>query len=150
MAADAWKIYDSFKEKCADGTIDLDDASAGVFKCVLFTSSHSPAQTDNLYSALTNEVANGNGYTTAGEALTSVTWVETSGTVKWDAADIQWTASGGSIVARYAIIYHVSSSQLVAMCLMDNTPADITVNDGSTLTLQLNANGVFQLSGGWT
>lgn len=149
MAADAWKIYDSFKEAKGDGTVDMDDAGAGVFKCALFTSSLTPDQTDNLYSGLGNEVASGNGYTTGGEALTSVTWNESTGTVTWDAADISWTASGGSIVGRYAIIYDVSSSQLIAMCLMDNTPADITVTDGNTLTLQLHANGVFQESGGW-
>ncbi len=149
MAADAWKIYDSFKEKMADGALDMDDAGAGVFKCALFTSTLTPDQTDTLYSGLSNEVANGLGYLTGGEALTSVTWVEATGTITWDAADISWTAAGGSIVARTAIIYDVTTSQLVAMCLMDNTPADITVTDGNTLTLQLHANGVFQLSGGW-
>ena len=149
MAADSWKIYDTFKEKMADGTLDMDDVGAGVFKCALFTSTHSPAATDDLYSALTNEVANGLGYLTGGEALTSVTWVEATGTLTWDMADIAWTASGGSIVARYAIIYGVASSHLIAMCLMDNTPVDVTVTDGNTLTLQLHANGVFQLSGGW-
>lgn len=148
MAADAWKIYDSFKEKMADGTLDLDNDS---FKCALFTSTHTPAQTDDSYTALANEVANGLGYLTGGVALTSVTWTESSGTVTFDAADISWTASGGSIVGRYAIIYDDTDAgkQLVAMSLLDNAPADITVTDGNTLTLQLNANGIFQLSGGW-
>jgi len=133
----------------ADGTIDLDDAGAGIFKCALFLVGYAPAAADDLYSALTNEHANGNGYTTAGAALTGVTWVETTGTLKWDMADIAWTASGGSIVARTAVIYHVASSQLVAQCLMDNTPADVTVTDTNTLTIELNANGIFLLSGGW-
>jgi len=148
MAADAWKIYDSFKEKMADGTLDLD---GDTFKCALFTSSLTPVQTDDDYSALSNEVANGNGYATGGETLASVTWADSSGTVTFDADDIDWTASGGSIVGRYAIIYDDTDAgkQLVAMCLMDNAPADVTVTDGNTLTLQLHANGIFQLSGGW-
>ena len=149
MAADAWKIYDKFKEAMADGTLDMDDTGAAVFKCALFTSALTPAQADDLFSGLTNEVANGLGYLTGGEALTNVTWNESTGTITWDADDVSWTAAGGSIVARYAIIYDVTSSKLVAMCLMDNAPADITVTDGNTLTLQLNANGIFQLSGGW-
>ena len=146
MAADAWKIYDSFKEKMSDGTLDLDNDT---FKCALFLSTHTPAQTDDTYAALANEVANGLGYTTAGVALASVTWVEAAGTITFDAADISWTASGGSIVARYAIIYDTTVDQLVAMCLMDNAPADVTVTDGNTLTLQLSASGVFTVSGGW-
>lgn len=149
MAADAWKIYDSFKEKMADGTIDMDDASADIFKCALFTSSLTPAQTDDLYSGLSNEVANGLGYVTGGVSLTGVTWVESSGVITWDAADIEWTASGGTITARYAIIYHVASSQLVAMCLMDNSPADVAVSNGNTLTIQLSGSGILTLSGGW-
>jgi len=149
MAADAWKTYDSFKEKMADGTLDMDDAGAGVFKCALFLVGYTPAAADTLYSGLLNEHANGNGYLTGGEALTGVTWNEVTGTVIWDAVDIAWTAAGGSIVARTAVIYHVASSQLVAQCLMDNTPADVTVTDTNTLTVELNANGVFTLSGGW-
>jgi hypothetical protein len=149
MAADDWKIYDSFKEKMADGTVDLDDAGAGVFKCALFTDALTPAQTDDLYSALSDEVAAANGYTTGGEALTGITWTEAAGTATWDADDVVFTASGGSIVCRYAIIYHVASSQLVAMSLLDNSPADVTVTDGNTLTLQLDAAGIFASSGGW-
>ena len=149
MAADDWKIYDSFKEKMADGTLDLD---GDTFKCALFTSVLVPAQTDDSYTALANEVANGNGYLTGGETLTTVTWVEAAGTVTFDADDISWTASGGSIVGRYAIIYDDTDAgkQLVAMSLLDNTPADVTVTDTNTLTLQLSASGVFTLSGGWT
>lgn len=148
MAADAWKIYDSFKEKMADGTCDLD---GDTFKCALFTSSLTPAQTDDSYTALTNEVANGSGYTTGGETLTSVTWVEAAGVATFDCADIVWTASGGDIVCRYAVIYDdtAANKQLVAMSLLDNTPADITITDGSALTLQINASGVFTVSGGW-
>ena len=148
MAADVWKIYDSFKEAVGDGTVDMDNDT---FKCALFTSSHSPVQTDDAYGSLTNEVANGNGYTTAGATLGSVTWADAAGTTTFDSADITWTASGGSIVGRYAIIYSdtASNKQLVAMCLMDNAPADVTVTDGNTLTLQLSASGILTLSGGW-
>lgn len=146
MAADAWKIYDSFKEKMADGTLDLDN---NTFKCALFTSSLTPSQTDDLYSALTGEVAEAFGYTTGGETLTTVTWVESGGTVTFDSDDISWNATGGSLVARYAIIYESSTSQLVAMSLLDNTPADVTVTDGNTLLIQIDPSGIFTLSGGW-
>jgi hypothetical protein len=46
-----------------------------------------------------------------------------------------WTASGGSIVARFAVLYKVSSDDVMAYCLLDATPADVTVTTGNTLTL---------------
>lgn len=150
MAADAWKVYNKAKEYIGDGTFDLDNDS---FKCALFTSSYTPAATDSSYTTISgDEVANGNGYTTGGVALSSVTWTESSGTVTFDFSDPSWTASGGSIVCRYAVIYDDTDAGkgLIAMSLLDNTPADVTTTDGNTLTLQISANGAFQVSGGWS
>lgn len=151
MAANAWVIYNKFKEFMADGTIDLDTDS---FRCALVTSSYTPAATHETWTSVSaNEVANGNGYTTHGDAM-AVTWVESSGTVTWDSDDPAWTASGGSITARYAVIVHdanadnalASTDKLVAYCLLDNSPADVVQADGGTLTVQINASGVFTLA----
>lgn len=151
MAADAWKVYDSFKEKMADGTLDLDTDS---FKVALWTSTNPPLQTDDSYTteaAAGGEVANGFGYTTGGVAVTGVTWADASGTVTFDMDNPSWTASGGNIVARYAILYDDTDAvkSLVAMSLLDNSPADVTTTDGNTLELQIAATGVFTVSGGW-
>jgi hypothetical protein len=45
-----------------------------------------------------------------------------------------WTASGGSLVARYAALYEVAGDVL-AYCLLDSAPADVTVTTGNTLTI---------------
>jgi hypothetical protein len=67
-------------------------------------------------------------------------------TVTFDATDpAVWTASGGSIVARFAVLYEVGGDVL-AYCLLDNSPADVTVTTGNTLTLTINASGVFTLA----
>jgi hypothetical protein len=151
MAADAWKIYNKFKEYMADGLIDLD---GDTFKMALFLSTSNCATlTWDDYADLSNEHANANGYTTGGETLASVTWTESAGTVTFDFADEVWTASGGSIICRFAVVYDDTpttpvADPLVGYSLLDNTPADVTVNDGNTLTVQINANGMFQLSGG--
>lgn len=149
MAADAWSIYNKFKEYMADGTIDLD---ADAFKVALYLSTSNAATltTDGLAN-VTNQHANANGYTTGGVALASVTWVESSGTVTFDSADPSWTASGGSIIARFAVVYDdtvttPTADPMVCFSLLDNTPADVTVTDGNTLTLTINANGYFQLA----
>ena len=149
MAADAWVVHDKAKEYMGDGTIDLD---ADSFKMALALSTSNIATTSiNAYATVTNEHANGNGYTTGGEAVVSPTWVESSGTVTFDCADQVWTASGGSITARFAFIYDDTVTTPVAdpvLChsLLDNTPADVTATTGNTLTIAINASGVFTLS----
>ena len=100
------------------------------------------------YATVTNEHANGNGYTTGGVAVTSPTWVESSGTVTFDCADLVWTASGGSIVARFGAIYDDTvttpvADPVIADTLLDNSPADVTATDGNTFTIAIHANGVF-------
>ena len=149
MAADAWVIHDKFKEYEGDGTVDMD---GDTFKMALALSTSNIATTSvDGYAAVTNEVANGNGYTTGGETLASVTWTESSGTVTFDCADEVWTASGGSITARFAFIYDDTVTSPVAdpvVChsLLDNTPADVTATDGNTFTVAINASGIFTKS----
>ena len=62
-----------------------------------------------------------------------------------DPADAVWTASGGSIVARFAVIYK-SAGNVLCYCLLDSTPADVTATTGNTLTVAAHASGVFTLA----
>lgn len=146
-AAGRWKLYNSFKELVADGTIDLDTHT---FKCALFLStSNANTLTHDELADLTNQVANGAGYLTGGVALTGVTWARSGGTATFDCDNPSWTASGGPITARYAVIYDdtASGDPLVAVCLLDTTPADVTAPDGNPFTITINAAGVFTFSG---
>ncbi len=148
-AADAWKFYDIARERMADGGYDLDDDS---FKIALFLSASDAATltTGNSNLAdLSNQHANGNGYTTGGIALTT-TWVASTATLTFDYTNSPvWTASGGSIVARFAVIYDDThgSNGLLCMTTMDNAPADVTATTGNTLTVDANSSGVFTLTG---
>jgi hypothetical protein len=153
MAAGKWKIYEFAKEYLADGSHDLDDGTN--WKMALFLS-NSNADTlsvgTGVYGDLTNEHANANGYTTGGVALTGVTWAHSGGTVTFDCDNPVWTASGGSIVARFAVIYRNATvntivKPLLCVCLLDTAPADVTATTGNTFTITINASGVFTLSG---
>lgn len=153
MAAGKWKLYDLAKKYLADGTFDMDASSS--WKMALFLST-SNADTlggsNDVYGDLTNEHSNANGYTTGGVALTNPTWNNSSGTITFDIDDAQWTASGGSITARFAVIYWNGTlnsivKPLLCVCLLDTTPADVTATTGNTLTITINASGVFTLSG---
>jgi hypothetical protein len=140
MAAGAWQFTNEFRTELSKGTfLDADS-----YKIALFLSTSNIGAASTTYAGLTNEHANGNGYTTGGNAVT----LSRSGTttVTFDATDpTAWTASGGSIVARYAVLYEVGG-RVVAYCLLDSTPADVTVTAGNTLTLTINASGVFTLA----
>ena len=121
------------------------------FKVTLHSSTYTFSAAHNVYADLTNELATANGYTSGGATLASVTWGQTGGTATFDAADTVWTASGGSIVARRAVIRAIGTfnsqvDPLVASVLLDTTPADVTTTAGNTLTLVWNASGIFTLA----
>lgn len=141
MAA-TFTFYNSFSEFVGDGTIDLDTHT---FKVMLVSSSYTFSAAHTVKTDITNELSTANGYTAGGATLGSVTWNRSSNVTTFDAADTVWTASGGSITARRAIIYDdtATNDELVASILLDNTPADVTATDGNTLTLQWNASGIF-------
>ena len=151
MAADNWAIYDHVAEIAFDGTLDFD---TDTFRCVLVTSGYTPATTHTQWSSASgSEHSNANGYSTHGVAVASPTMTQASGVGKWDTAtDPTWTASGGSITARYAVIVRdangdnalASTDLLIAYSLLDDTPADVTATDGNTLTIALAADGIIK------
>lgn len=120
-------------------------------KLTLHTSSYTFAATHNVYADLSNELSTANGYTNGGQSLASITWGQTSGTATFDAADTVWTASGGSIVARRAVL-RVSGTinsqvdPLIASILLDTTPADVTTTTTNALTFTWNGSGIFTLT----
>lgn len=139
-------VYNNWK-----AAIDEAVLRTATVKVTLHTSGYVFSAAHAVYADLTNELATANGYTNGGSPLASVTWAQTSGTAKFDAADLVWTASGGSIVARWAIIRVVGTingqiDPLVEAILLDDTPADVTATSGNTLTLQWNGSGIQQIS----
>jgi hypothetical protein len=156
MAAGKWKVYDLAKKYLADGTHDLDDTTNWKMALFLSTSNANTLSVGtSVYGDLTNEHANANGYTTGGVAVASESWTNSAGTITFTLANGLWTASGGSIVARFAVIYRNATvnsivKPLLCVCLLDTTPADVTVTTGNTLTVSINASGVFTLSGATT
>lgn len=141
MAAGNWTFTDAGRKKLLDGTFDIDTDS---FKCALFLSTSNIGSGSTTYAGLTNEHAAANGYATGGIAVTLT--LSGTTTVTCDiSSDPVWTASGGSITARFAVIYEVGGDVL-CYALLDSAPADVTATDGNTLTVAANASGVFTLA----
>lgn len=147
-AAGKWKLYESAKLGIANGEIDLDTHS---FKIALFasTSNCDTLSGTTTMASLTNQLATANGYTQNDKAVT-ITTANSGGTITVDeTTNPVWTASGGSITARFAVIYDDThaSDQALCVCLLDTAPADVTATSGNTFTITINASGLFTISG---
>jgi len=140
MAAGPWTLTNEGRTRLSNGEwLDSD-----TYKIALFLSTSNIGAASTTYAALTNEHANANGYTTGGKSVT----ISRSGTTTLtiDSTDPGvWTASGGSIVARFAVLYEVSG-RVFAYCLLDSTPADVTITDTNTLTITIHASGVLTIA----
>ncbi len=147
MAAGTWTFTDQSRTYLLNGTFDLD---TDLFKIALHLSTGTqPSASTTTWAGLsTSEHAALYGYTAGGlptGAGTALTLAGTTTVTIDRAVDPVWTASGGSIVARWAVLYEVGGNVL-AYCLLDATPADVTVTDGNTLTVAMNASGIFTLA----
>lgn len=142
MAAGTWTFTDAGRTNLLNGTFDLD---TDTFLMALFLSTSNIGAASTTYAGLTNEHANANGYTTGGVSMGALTLAGTTTVTVDDPADVVWTASGGSITARFAVIYE-SGGNVLCYCLLDSTPADVTATTGNTLTVALHASGIFTLA----
>lgn len=139
-------FFHEFKKFLGDGTIDLDSHT---FKAVLTNTAPSAAN-DTQLSNIT-QIANGSGYLTGGVTLASVTWLETgsgTGVWRWNAADFGWVASGGNIGPfRYIVIYDdTPTSPADPLVGYYDYGTNLTVTDGNGFTVDIGANGIFELS----
>lgn len=152
MTASNWIQFYHTSELFNDGTIDLD---TNTFRVVLVTSDYTPNLAHTAWSDISaNEVANGNGYTTHGNALALVTMTQAAGVGKWDAADPTWTATDSGITARYGMIVRdangdgsLAAGDLpICYTLLDTTPADVTATAGNPLTITFDADGILKMT----
>jgi hypothetical protein len=137
-----------------DNTIDMDGTT---FDMHFIRTSGSAAVVNAALSTLgsidAEEVSATGGYTTSGRALTT-TWAagDSAGEIRFDATDLVLTASGANINnIRYAVIVARTGASgadnanlLVAQAALST--AQFTLNSGSTLTVQFNASGIFELA----
>ncbi len=131
-------LYDHTSAKFADGSFAVGDT----YKVMLCTSATFTAANATLASITKTEVANGNGYTTGGVALTNVAVsTVTTNDAKFDADDATWTASGGSITASYAILYNDTDTNDPPVAFID-LDGSKTATDGTDFVLVWNASGI--------
>jgi hypothetical protein len=149
MAAGKWKTYDKAMLNRLNGELDMNATTNWKLALFLSTSNCNTLTAHDKLADLTNEHANANGYTTGGVALTSVSIARTGNVIKFTCANPVFTASGGSITARYGVIYRNATdgtivNPLYVVCVLDTTAGgtDVTATTGNTLTVTMNASGI--------
>ena len=145
MAAGAWVVVDAIKERIGNAEINLD---TDTFKVALYQSTSNISTSSDDATALTNEVGTTNtGYTAGGYTVTP-NWTRSGGTCTFDISDPTWTAGSANLTGRFAVLIDTTPTpdRVVAYCLLDNTPDDVTTTTGNTLTIQISGSGVFSMT----
>lgn len=138
--------YNHLLELMGDNTIDMD---ADTFTLALMNATHVFTAANTLWSEVSaNEIASAFGYTTPGQNLTAVTWTTAVATVTFDAADVTWTAAGGSIgPATDAVLYdNTTTAPLDALMLSIDFGASETAGDGTDFKVTWNASGIISIA----
>jgi len=160
MAQGTLALFHEFAESVGDGRIDLDTATFKIaFVTLQVGGTPSIAKTDAVpcwgaggtTNLSTSEVSAGGGYTTGGEALTSVTWQQdTPGVATFDAADVTWTssASGDPATIKTAVIYSDTATNKDCVGFIDMTADGTTAISllSGDITVAFGANGIFTLT----
>jgi hypothetical protein len=144
MAATAWLLYNEAKKYIGNGTIVLGTTA---LKCKLTTSaSNASTFTLSTLASVTSEISATGGYVANGKALTTLAWTvgASAKQYKFDADDLVYTASGAALTnVKFAVI-GVSGGK--ALCWSRLSTSQFTVTSGNTLTIQMNASGIFTLT----
>lgn len=129
-------LYNHTAKLFADGS----NAVGDTYKVKLFTAATFNATHTTEAAAGGTEVS-GNGYTAGGATLSgvAVTTVTTNDAM-FDANDVTWSASGGSIAAAYGRVYNSTDSTPLAFIDFGGTE---TAGDGTDFKIVWNASGIF-------
>ena len=137
-------IYNKY-QKAIEVMLEAGNCGSDVFKLVLSNTAPTAA-TD---TTVVGEIAAGNGYTTGGATVTTVSALQTAGTYKLicSVPSPTWTSVTGNMATfQYAILYNTTQSQ--CMCWWDYGTA-IVLNglNGDTFTVTLDSvSGVFTVA----
>jgi hypothetical protein len=132
-------LYNHTAARFADGS----NAVGDTYKVKLLTAATFDATHTTLSATGGTEVANGNGYTTGGATLANVAVsTVTTNDAKFDADDVTWNASGGSIAASYAILYNDTDANDPPVAFIDFDGTE-TAGDGTDFKIVWNASGIF-------
>jgi len=132
-------LYNHTAKLFADGS----NAVGDTYKVQLYSTATFDATDTQLSGVTGTEATTGTGYTAGGATLANVAVTTvTTNDAKFDADDVTWTASGGSITASYAIIYNDTDANDPPLAFIDFDGSQ-SAGDGTDFKIVWNANGIF-------
>lgn len=134
-------LYDHTAKRFAEGS----NSSSDTYKLKLYSALAPSAAHTTLAAvdAAGTEATAGTGYTAGGAALANVAVTTvTTNDAKFDADDVTWTASGGSIAAAYGVIYNDTDANDPPLAYIDFDGTQ-TATDGADFQVTWNASGIF-------
>lgn len=132
-------LYNHTAARFASGA----NAVGDTYKLMLCTAATFDATNTTLAGITKTEVANGDGYTTGGAALTTVAVTTvTTNDAKFDAADVSWSATGSGITASYGILYNDTDTDDPPVAFIDFDGSQ-TATAGTDFIVVWNASGIF-------
>lgn len=135
-------LYNHTTRRFADGS----NVAADTYKVKLLSAATFDPTHTTLAATGGTETASGTGYTTGGATLSNVTIATvTTNDARFDADDLIWYATGGSIVAAYAILFNSSDTDNPPIAFIDFGGSE-TADDGTLFKISWNANGILS----WT
>lgn len=138
MPASQWTLVDSALTNMLNAGFNFPGDS---FKMALVLSTSNIGTGSTTFAGVTNEHAAANGYAAGGVAVTCS--LSGTTTVTIDFSDAVFTASGGPIVARTAVLYEVGGNVLAfSTFLISGTPTDRTVPDGEVFEVRIPAGAI--------
>lgn len=132
-------LYNHTAAKFADGSF----AAGDTYKVKLLTAATFNATHTTLAATGGTESTTATGYTAGGQALASVAVTTvTTNDAKFDADDLTWSASGGAIVASYAILYNDTDADDPPVAFIDFGGSE-SAGSGTDFIIVWNASGIF-------
>jgi len=142
MGASSWLVYDSFIYLANTG---LEAVSTSTYKLRLLTDTYVPDASHTMLTEWSfHSVGSGNGYVAPGAEI-DLSFVPISGGSLLMGTDVEWIATGGSIIAAYAGIYNTVTETIVSVFALDDTSIPITVPDGEKLLVNSSAYGIMEV-----
>jgi hypothetical protein len=133
------QLYNHTAQRFASGA----NSSTDTYKAKLLSAGTFDATNTTLAATGGTEVANGNGYTTGGATLANVAVTTvTTNDAKFDADDVTWAISGGTVTAVAAVLYNDTDANDPPVAFID-FGGSRSVSSGNNFVLSWNANGIF-------
>lgn len=142
------KAYPMLADSLGQKKIDVDSDTLKVMLLSAYTYAATHQYVSNVKAAGTE--ASGTGYTAGGATLASVTWTRSGDVYTLDAADVSWNAAGGSLAAKYAVIYDSTpgtdaTNPVIGYVNLDGAGGTLTATDAN-FSIAWNAAGILTVT----